>query len=202
MGWTYQHATYYKNGKIDRKAECDAYFTESNAGWYKVEKSALVGKVYYAAIRQLRGFKDGKTFDIPESEQKVSAVVFLTDTNTKDYYNFGYKEMDESMIPCYYDCPAGILKLLSPTDNDWSNEWRERCREYAAEKRAAKKNPNSLENLPIGTVIKCCETELVKSNPAGQFKKPFWRVKGKWAYYQKKFIQARGFEIISKPATV
>jgi len=115
MGWTYQHATYYKNGKIDRKAECDAYFTESNAGWYKVEKSALVGKVYYAAIRRLRGF---------------------------------------------------------------------------------------LENLPIGTVIKCCETELVKSNPAGQFKKPFWRVKGKWAYYQKKVIQARGFEIISKPATV
>lgn len=29
MGWTSYHASYYKNGKVDRKAECDAYFLVS-----------------------------------------------------------------------------------------------------------------------------------------------------------------------------
>ena len=32
MGWTEYRASYFKSGKIDRKAECDAYFLESQAG--------------------------------------------------------------------------------------------------------------------------------------------------------------------------
>ena len=55
MGWTSYHATYYKrNGSIDRKAECDAYFLEGlNRGHYEVLKSAVVGSVCYAAVRNL-----------------------------------------------------------------------------------------------------------------------------------------------------
>ena len=30
MGWTEYQATYFKKGKIDRKAECDALFTSNN----------------------------------------------------------------------------------------------------------------------------------------------------------------------------
>ena len=201
MGWTWYHATHYKNGKIDRKAECDAYFNEGlNAGWYRIEKSALVGTVYYAAIRKLRRFVPGtngkETEAIPESEQTVFGVVFLTGTNVKDYYSFGYKDMDESMCPFYFDCPAGIIKLLSPTDNESANEWRERCRSRAAEKKAAKSDPDSLENLPIGSVIKCGETELVKCEPMAQFKRPFWKVKGEWKYFQKKQITFKGYEVL------
>lgn len=45
MGWTSYHATYYKNGKVDRKAECDAYFMEGlNTGWYRVIKSHWSGR--------------------------------------------------------------------------------------------------------------------------------------------------------------
>ena len=32
MGWTEYRASYFRSGKIDRKAECDAYFLESQAG--------------------------------------------------------------------------------------------------------------------------------------------------------------------------
>lgn len=44
MGWTGYYATHYKNGKIDRKAECDAYFMEGlNRGNFKVLKSTMKG---------------------------------------------------------------------------------------------------------------------------------------------------------------
>lgn len=30
MGWTEYRASYFKSGKVDRKAECDAYFLEGH----------------------------------------------------------------------------------------------------------------------------------------------------------------------------
>ena len=159
MGWTSYNATHYKNGKIDRKAECDAYFLEGlNAGHFEVVKSAMVGSTYYAAIKALKrgGAKDenGKYVyvDIPKEEQAVGAVVFLTSTNMKDYYNFSYKDMCESMGPCQCECPKGILDVLTPTDNKYANEWRAVCYKHHEEKKKYK--ANGLSKLPVGSVIK------------------------------------------------
>ena len=42
MGWTSYRANYYKNGKINKKAECDAYFMEGlNRGHFQVLKSTM-----------------------------------------------------------------------------------------------------------------------------------------------------------------
>ena len=157
MGWTSYQATYYKNGKVDRKAECDAYFMEGlNRGYFEVLKSSMVGSTYYAAVKALKkssGRDENGEYiyvDIPENEQRVFAVVFLTSTNMKDYYNFSYKDMDESCGPNRCDCPKGILDLLSPTESEWANEWRKQCYENLAQK----KNPNGFNKLPVGTVIK------------------------------------------------
>lgn len=156
MGWTSIHATHYKNGKVDRKAECDAYFMEGlNRGYYEVLKSSMVGRVYYAAVKPLKKYNkdiNGNEIimDIPINEQQVFGVVFLTSIDNQDYYNFSYKDMDESMGPCYYDCPKGILDLLTPTDSEWANNWRTKCRERIEKKN----NPNALNKLPEGTVIK------------------------------------------------
>lgn len=155
MGWTSYHATHYKKGRIDRKAECDAYFMEGlNRGYYDVLKSSMVGSVYYAAVKPLQKYSKDDTgneiiVDIPLNEQMVFGVVFLTSTDSKDYFNFSYKEMDETVGPFCYDCPKGILDLLSPTDNEYANDWRTKCREHLNKK----KNPNSLSKLPIGTII-------------------------------------------------
>ena len=156
MGWTGIHATHYNKKGIDRKAECDAYFMEGlNRSNYEVLKSAMVGSVYYAAVKALKRYSDknenGKRtiVDVPIDEQQVFAVVFLTSINSKDYFNFSYKDMDETVDPCYYDCPKGILDLLTPTDSKWANNWRIKCRERLEKK----KNPNALNNLPIGTII-------------------------------------------------
>lgn len=152
MGWTSYHATHYKNGKVDRKAECDAYFMEGlNAGYYDVLKSSMVGSVYYAAVKPLKRYnKANEIVDIPKEEQYVFAAVFLTSTDMKDYWNFSYKNMDESYGPCSYDCPKGILDLLTPTESEYANAWRKQCYENIAKK----KNPNGFNKLPVGTIIK------------------------------------------------
>lgn len=205
MGWTSYHATHYKkNGAIDRKAECDAYFMEGlNTGFYRVVKSALVGSVYYAAIEPLTRYgkknADGEQpiEDIPEKERKTWACVFLTSVNKMDYYNFSYKDMDETMLPYEYNCPASILDLLSPTDNELATEWRNRCRANIE----AKKLPTALKNLPVGAVIRFIsrdgkQVEALKHRPAYQFKRPFWYISEDGLYISPKHIPA-SYEVVS-----
>lgn len=171
MGWTSYHASYYKNGKIDRKAECDAYFMEGlNRGHFNVVKSAMVGSTYYAAVQHMMknvGKDDKGEYKyepIPENERRTFAVVFLTSTNVKDYYNFAYKDMDEGCGPCQCDCPKGILDLLSPTDSQWANEWRQACYENIAKK----KDPNALNKLPWGSIIEwTTQYDLTSGRKAG-----------------------------------
>ena len=205
MGWTEYHATHYKNGKVDRKAECDAYFIEGlNRGFYELLKSSMVGSTYYAAVKPLKksGGKDENGeyiyVDIPKNEQRVFAAVFLTSTNAKDYYNFAYKDMDESYGPCQCDCPKGILDLLTSTENEFANAWRKKCYENLSKKQ----DKNSLSKLPIGSEIKFTlhdGTEYVafKHSPAYQFKRPFWMLMNGNGYIQSKHIPD-DYEIIKR----
>lgn len=156
MGWTSYHATYYKNGTVDRKAECDAYFMEGlNRGHFLVIKSVMVGTVYYAAVQTLKkcaGKDDTGHYiykDIPDEERKTWAAVFLTSVDKNDYCNFAYKDMDETVGPCYYDCPESILKLLSETDSEYALHWREECRKCAADKARKRKLTKLAENARI-----------------------------------------------------
>lgn len=66
---------------------------------------------------------------------EVFGLVALLDYANKDYYNFGYKDMDESMHPYCYDCPKRILNLLTPTDNENAKAWRSECRKQLSEKK-------------------------------------------------------------------
>lgn len=154
MGWDFCHAKHYKsNGKVDRKAELDERFTW---GDHKVIKSSIKGSVYYGAI----DFGNGN----------VVAVIVLTSGADRNnpYFNFGTKVMDETMHPLYYDCPKGILDLLTETDDENSNIWRSKCRE----KQIAGK---WLKKLPIGEKIIWREEKvLVKHAPGYQFKTWFW----------------------------
>lgn len=166
-------------------------------GWYRVIKSSMVGSVYYAAVEKLKRYgekqPDGTlpVEDIPEEERNVWAAVFLTSTDSKDYYNFSYKDMDESVGPGQAECSASILKLLSPTDSEWANEWRELCRQNAARKCS----PDALKNLPVGAVIRYVrrdgkKMELVKHQPAYQFTRPFWYCEESHMYVPSRRIPA------------
>lgn len=41
--------------------------------------------------------------------------------------DWGYKDMEESMGPCYYSCPLGYLDIVQDDPNE---EWRKKVREY------------------------------------------------------------------------
>lgn len=181
MGWTGYVAEYYKNGKIDRKKECDKYFIEGlNRGHFIVHKSAMIGSVYYAAVSSV------------QKPERVFAVVFLT--SVKDGY-FYYKDMDESEGPRENKCPKSILTLLSEPNGELSESWRKRCWEYH------NNSSKDLGKLPIGTKIKIIlngnEVILVKHPPAYQFKTWFWYCPTDNIYYKKKLINSlNNYEVI------
>lgn len=208
MGWLYRTPYYHKrSGKryvVDRKAECDAMWNESH-GMYSVLKSSMVGRVYYAAIsinkKSCGKDENGSTIyvDVPSQQREVFAVITLTSVYNGD---FGYKDMDETNNPGYYDCPLCILDLLTETTSDNAREWRENCRKHHT-MMSSEKNHGK---LPIGTVIRFTApdgevVELKKMAPAYQFKTPWWFDRANNAYMKKKYIPT-DFEIISRPGEV
>lgn len=205
MGWVSYHATPVR-GKIDRKAEVEKTFSEC----YEILKSTMVGSTHYAALRQVKKCKldsDGHAIkdetgkyileDIPVFDQFVFASITLTSVDMNDYYNFSYKDMDETEGPCECDCPKSILDLLSPTPSKFANEWRDRCYKRIEQKKQAK----SLASLPIGTRIRFTDDRgnshiLLRSEPCYQFKKPFWYDEKRNAYIRDSQLNADNTEIL------
>lgn len=152
MGWTTcYHAKHWKNGKVDRRLECDDMLTwEEHDEQYNVRrrvrvlKSAMVGTTYYAAVENSN----------PQSGKRhVFAAIFLTCGKSPDGTIWGYKDMDETEGPNQSTCPESILNLLTPIDSKWANEWRERCRANIAKKAA---NKGKVVRPPEGVEIKRC----------------------------------------------
>lgn len=189
MGWTSYHAEFYKNGKVDRLKEIEQQFEKTEG--YKVLKASLVGSVVYLGIEKIK-----------EDKKTVFASIFLTSVEKDNYYNFSYKEMDESCGPYYYDCPASILKLLSPTDSKLANEWRESCWKKIEEKKNRKKDPNSLSNLPVGSRIEMkyweenTPTIILKKIKHGAYKNPIWVKEDLSARFTTKTIQTQGYSVL------
>ena len=111
MGWTGIRNTIAVDSSKARRDLVD-HEIETSWGGYRVIKSAMKGSTYYGAIQHPSG--------------NVFGLVVLTSIAGNE---FMYKEMDESMGPYSYDCPACILKALDPTNDETSNTWRERCME-------------------------------------------------------------------------
>lgn len=93
---------------------------ESDRYTYRVLKSALKNRTtYYAAIEQK---------NVSTGEIVVFAVIILCRFGRwPGGGNFGWKDMDETAGPNEDDCPESILKLLTPTSNNYANNWRRRC---------------------------------------------------------------------------
>lgn len=188
MGWTGQSAKFYKNGKIDRKAECDHILNgENETTLWEVLKSSMRGSTYYAAV---------KMTDKETGKFEIFAAVFLTSINNRDYFNFNYKDMDETCGPYECDCPKGILDLLTETDSEYAIKWRKRCREKLERKTPGQK----LSKLPIGTTIEINwngePVRLTKMQPCHQFKTPWWYNADNGKYMPKKWLSNINFTVI------
>lgn len=119
MGSTFFHATHYKNGKVDRKAEFIELLNDLGIkGNYSIR-----GNVAYCACTGV----DKDTFT-----EYTYCTVVVTYLNSKDYFNFGYKIFDESECPIYYDVPKSIFSKLTELPQKhkgYSDEWRSKCKE-------------------------------------------------------------------------
>ena len=131
MGWTYTH-------KPRGKHLFNFFSEEFNHEFGRVLDVAPVGYTEaYIAYQVL---------DKEKKPEKVVAIMCLI-RYTRDHYNFGYKDMDETMGPYYYNCPARILKQLTPTDNETALAWRNACQERLDKRKARKK-------LKVGDMIR------------------------------------------------
>lgn len=83
-----------------------------------------------------RSFVGNTMYQVEESKTGVRFIsVYLL---LRDRDGWGYKPMDESMGPCYYDCPPKLLEMVKdhPPVNDFAARWRELCWENISKKRA------------------------------------------------------------------
>lgn len=120
----------------DRGESNREHFAKEFPDW-NILADSTVNSVWYAAVCR------------KDNPDEVFAAVFKIQW-TRDYFNFTVKHMDETVGPGYYDAPAKVLDLLTPTEYDYANEWRAQCRETIAAKVAAKETKKTITE---GTVI-------------------------------------------------
>jgi len=137
MGWTWTH-----------KEPGESIFDFFSSRWNDEEKredgSVILRKVLDCAVVRLKTAYMAYEILSLNRREVVACVCLLG--YSKDYYNFGFKDMDENMGPFNHDCPERILNLLTPTSNGLANKWRYRCREMLERKKSAPK-------LQVGDVL-------------------------------------------------
>jgi hypothetical protein len=178
MGWTGVHNPY----KTTKEYIKNEWFTYSDKEKFEMLALSMVGNVAYMAIKY-----------IPTGE--VYAEVVLTSVNNKDYHNLSYKEMSENCGPYYYNCPSSILKMLTPTDNEQSNEWRAKCWETINNKKKTPKIENGT-TIKFKNPISFTNGDLIDTFTIRKFGKRInFIANGKWYSISK--WRKRDFEIVA-----
>lgn len=115
MGWMYEHKPADKS--------ITSFFDEKFS--FDLERQS--NRLLDCAIEKADNETGGR---------EVFAVICLLDYAPNDPdFNFGYKDVEESMGPAESECPERILELLTPTSRDYARQWRARCREHIARRK-------------------------------------------------------------------
>lgn len=137
MGWTYCYVP--KGTSLDFFKKMLTWETENSKNEF-VKGAFASFKEFYAAV---------KTTDKATGRTYTWAFVAMVNY-TKGDYNFGYKDMEETMGPNIANCPKSILTLLSPLEETienrkkdssygWAKAWRVRCWENVFQREATNK---------------------------------------------------------------
>lgn len=107
---------------------------------YTVLASAYKMPAFYAAIEQVHK---------ETGERRVFAAIIKVGMYRGDErQNFCYKGMSEDEGPYFHACPARILDLLTPTENQYALEWRSKCRQNLAKAEAKK-----ARKIGVGSIL-------------------------------------------------
>lgn len=139
MGWIFAHK---------KEGESIKSFLEKDLNYHR--DNGEYGKVLDCAVINLRtaylAFEIG---NLNNATKEIIGVVCALSYKNNDYHNFGFKDIDETMHPYYYDCPEKILKMLTPTENEHANKWRDKCWQEINRKKALPLKPALKEGMTI-----------------------------------------------------
>ena len=155
MGWT---ETNWTKGTKVKDWFKENYNQETDKVKQTVLDAALVARTEaFAAIERINK-ETGE-------RQVLMAVVIMKFYPKAHYYNFAYKSMDETCGPYIYRCPKRLMKLLTPTDNEYALNWRKRVEDYWTTK---DKTNKAMKKLNVGDTIVFKET--IKFNNGTSYK--------------------------------
>jgi len=114
------------NNIRSRKEMIQYLTTRDTSDGYDVLDHSAKGNILYTLERHPDGYRFIGVYKMsgPTARER-----------SEGEYGWGYKAMDESVGPVYYDCPERILKQSDVEDR---YGWREKCREVRRRKAAIK----------------------------------------------------------------
>lgn len=86
------------------------------------EKAFNPCTIHYMSVQNFREVY--MVLSRPEFPNERFAMVCLIINTPKE---FGYKDMDETCGPNYYNAPKKLLEMLTPIESEWANQWRANC---------------------------------------------------------------------------
>jgi hypothetical protein len=138
MGWTFMPS----HGR-DRVEIIRGMLTwESDTFANEVIDHAVVGTTVYLLCRRMpKGAWEPDTTYINDAEGSYRWIAVVLTRKTRDAYDLGYKEMEESMGPVEAQCPKRIITAASPLrhpdpgiEGNYAARWRQKCLDQAAAK--------------------------------------------------------------------
>jgi len=124
MGWTYPHGATRRQIIEELTPEERSYGESVGGGFFRTLRHCCRGNVLYALHESVKG--DGSSWKW--------IGVYLLQRDNRDG-SWGYKDMDESMHPYYYNCPVSYLDAADePTTQD-AKTWRAEVRRQAEERK-------------------------------------------------------------------
>jgi len=107
------------------KAQLVAYLNTSLSPGYTLIKHSVVGNHLW------------QLFSRPDGTRLIGLCLM----SSGGRHGWGYKGVNETAHPHYYDCPMSLLNAAHPAQNDSSAEWRKRVIAHHEWKRKLKDSP-------------------------------------------------------------
>jgi hypothetical protein len=140
MGWLFTHGL-TREQLIQERTEKQ----ENEAGIWEYPHYKVIANCLWKVCR----FTNKKTGEI-------KLFIALDLIGSQKNYGYGYKDMDESMGPCYYTCPLSFFDIVPlPENSPYAQEWREAVKEYQQEQKRKRDLYNTLEIGKTYSLSRC-----------------------------------------------
>jgi hypothetical protein len=136
MGWTFLQS----RGR-DRVDIIRSQLDYENDGYAQnVTDHAVVGTTVYLLIRRTpKGAWEPNTVYVNDADGSFRWIAVFLTRKSRDAYDLGYKDMEESMGPVEARCPRRIISAASPlrhpdpaVEGNYAAQWRQKCLDLGA----------------------------------------------------------------------